>query len=100
MSGELPGTDVGSWWSTGGSHEIDIVGVKRKAPAFAGTVKWRAVPLGYDVYKNLESHAAALGVDASISWLMVGRGGVEARLAQAEHHVRGYSIADLYDQPA
>lgn len=100
MSGQLPGTDIGSWWSTDGNHEIDIVGVKRKAPTFIGTVKWRAAPLGYDVYKNLESHAAALGADESIPWLMLGRGGVEARLLRAEDHVRGYSIADLYAETA
>jgi AAA+ ATPase superfamily predicted ATPase len=97
MSGRLPGTDIGSWWSTDGNHEIDIVGVKRKDPTFIGTVKWRAAALGYDVYKNLESHAAALGADTSIPWLMVGGGGVEPRLLDAEPHVRGYSVADLYE---
>lgn len=97
LSGQLRGTDVGSWWSSDGNHEIDIVGVMRRKPTFIGTVKWRAAALGYDVYKNLESHAAALGVDASLPWLMVGRGGVEERLLREEHHVRGYSVADLYE---
>jgi len=59
-------------------------------------VKWRASALGYDVYKNLESHAAALGADASIPWLMFGRGGVEERLLRAEPNVRAYSADDLY----
>jgi hypothetical protein len=95
-SGQLRATDVGSWWSSDGEHEIDVVGVTRKEPTFIGTVKWRATALGYDVYKNLESHAAALGVDASIPWLMFGRGGVKERLLRAEPNVRGYSVDDLY----
>lgn len=96
LDGDLAGTDVGSWWSTDGEHEIDVVGVIRKTPTFIGTVKWRAKPLGYDVYKNLASHAEALGVDASIPWLMFGRGGVEQRVLDGEPNVRGFSIDDLY----
>jgi uncharacterized protein len=94
--GTLQGLDVGSWWSSDGKHEIDIVGMGRKKPTFVGTVKWRSAPLGREVYKNLADHAKALGVDESIPWLMVGRGGGEATLLQAEPHVRGYSIEDLY----
>jgi uncharacterized protein len=94
--GELAGLDVGSWWSTDGNHEIDIVGIARKNPTFIGTVKWRAAPLGRDVFRNLEDHAAALGADASIPWLMVGRGGVSDAVLAAEPHVRGYSAEDLY----
>jgi hypothetical protein len=96
-SKELEATDVGSWWSTDGNHEIDIVGVKRRAPTFVGTVKWRGSRLGSDVYGNLASHAEALGVDASIPWLMIGRAGVEKRLLNAHSQLRGYSATDLYE---
>jgi AAA+ ATPase superfamily predicted ATPase len=95
-SGQLPGNDLGSWWSTDGNHEIDIVGLARKVPAFIGTVKWRSSPLGRDVYNNLADHAAALRADDSIPWLMVGRGGVEPSLLRTAPHVRGYSVDDLY----
>ncbi|MBV8370657.1 MAG: ATP-binding protein [Candidatus Eremiobacteraeota bacterium] len=94
---ELQGIDIGSWWSSDGDHEIDIVGIGRKKPTFIGTVKWRNAALGREVYKNLADHARALGVDESIPWLMVGRGGVEATLIHAEPHVRGYSIGNLYE---
>ncbi len=96
LSGELPGLDIGSWWSADGRHEIDIVALGRTDPTFIGTVKWRRAPLGRDVYANLADHARALGVDASIPWLMIGRGGVEADVLGREAHVRGYSIEDLY----
>lgn len=98
--GELGGLDVGSWWSTDGGHEIDIVGVKRTDPVFIGTVKWRAAPLGRDVYANLADHARALGVDASVPWLMIGRGGVEDAVLRREPHVRGYALADMYADEA
>jgi AAA+ ATPase superfamily predicted ATPase len=94
--GHLRALDVGSWWSTDGRHEIDIVGTGRKQPTFIGTVKWRRAPLGRDVYANLADHARALGTDASIPWLMIGRGGVDEDVLRRESHVRGYSIADLY----
>lgn len=93
--GELRALDIGSWWSTDGRHEIDIVGMGPKQPAFIGTVKWRRAPLGQDVYANLADHARALGVDASIPWLMIGRGGI-GDVLRREPHVRGYSVADLY----
>ncbi len=94
--GELRALDIGSWWSTDGRHEIDIVGMGTKVPAFIGTVKWRRAPLGRDVYANLADHARALGTDTSIPWLMVGRGGVADDVLRREPHVRGYAIADLY----
>lgn len=94
--GELRALDVGSWWSTDGRHEIDIVGMGRQQPTFIGTVKWRRAPLGCDVYANLADHARALGADTALPWLMVGRGGVAEDVLQREPHVRGYSIADLY----
>jgi len=96
LSGQLPGNDLGSWWSTDGNHEIDVVGLARKTPAFIGTVKWRRSPLGRDVYNNLEEHATALGVDDSIPWLMIGRGGVEESVTRGKPHVRGYSVDALY----
>ncbi|MEA2664394.1 MAG: uncharacterized protein QOI11_1338 [Candidatus Eremiobacteraeota bacterium] len=94
--GELRALDVGSWWSADGRHEIDIVGMGTKQPAFIGTVKWRRAPLGRDVYANLADHARALGVEASIPWLMIGRGGADEDMLRREPHVRGYSVADLY----
>ncbi len=95
-SGQLDGIDVGSWWSTDGKHEIDIVGVGPKAPTFVGTVKWRAAPLDREVYKNLAAHVAALGHDDSIPWLMIGRGGVSAAVTKAAPQVRAFSARDLY----
>jgi len=53
IRGELEGLDVGSWWSTDGEHEIDIVTVAQKAVTNIGTVKWRSAPLGREVYRNL-----------------------------------------------
>jgi AAA+ ATPase superfamily predicted ATPase len=94
-AGELPGLEIGSWWSTDGNHEIDIVAMAKKRVTTIGTVKWRAAPLGRDVYRNLAEHARALGVDESIPWLMIGRGGVEPELLRAEPHVRGYDIGAL-----
>jgi AAA+ ATPase superfamily predicted ATPase len=94
--GELAGLDVGSWWSTDGKHEIDVVTTRGKAITNIGTVKWRSAPLGRDVYKNLAGHAVALGVDETLPWLLIGRGGVEPSLLENEAHVRGYSAADLY----
>lgn len=67
-----------------------------RQPAFIGAVKWRRAELGRDVYANLADHARALGTDASIPWLMIGRGGVDEDALRREPHVRGYSIADLY----
>lgn len=95
--GALEARDVGSWWSTSGDHEIDVVGVgPRAVPSFIGSVKWRAAPLGREVYRNLAGHAAALGVGEELPWLLIGRGGVEPSLLAALPHVRGYSIDDLY----
>jgi AAA+ ATPase superfamily predicted ATPase len=94
-AGELEATDVGSWWSTDGQHEIDIVGM-RSRPTFVGSVKWRPAPLGRDVYTNLADHARALGVDDSIPWILVGRGGVERSLMKAVPNLRGFSARDLY----
>ncbi len=94
--GELDGLDAGSWWSTDGGHEVDIVTVLQKRVTAVGTVKWRSAPLGREVYRNLADHARALGVDETIPWLMIGRGGVEPSLLKAEPHVRGYSVEDLY----
>jgi uncharacterized protein len=92
---ELRGTDVGSWWSRDGNHEIDIVGTLRGRPSFIGSVKWRSTPIDRSVLKNLEEHARALGVDESIPWLLVGRGGADAKILN-EPHLRGVSIEDIY----
>ncbi len=95
QAGELEATDVGSWWSTDGAHEIDIVGMRSK-PTFVGSVKRRAALLDREVYKNLAEHASALGVDDTIPWILVGRSGVERSLLKAIPHVRSYSVDDLY----
>ncbi len=94
--GELTALDIGSWWSTDGQHEIDIVGMGRREPTFLGTVKWREAALDWDVYKNLADHALSLGVTDRIPWLMIGRGGTDPRVIERAPHVRGYSIQDLY----
>ncbi len=95
-AGELEALDVGAWWSTDGDHEIDVVGVRRTKVTFIGSVKWRAAPLGRDVYRNLLRHAKALNVDESIPWLLIGCGGAEPTLLEREPHVRAYDIDDLY----
>ena len=95
--GDLSARDVGSWWSTDGKHEIDIVGMRAKKPSFVGSVKWRAAALGREVYANLAEHASALGVSDSIPWVLVGRGGVEPSLLRAHPHVMGFSARDLYE---
>jgi len=92
--GDLPGTDVGSWWSADGRHEIDLVGTTKRTPVFVGEVKWSATPLDRRVLRALDDHAAALGVDDAVLRLLIGRGGVEASLARPG--LRGYSIDDLY----
>jgi len=95
QAGELEATDVGSWWSTDGEHEIDIVGM-RSRPTFVGSVKWRAALLGRDVDKSLAGHAHALGVDDSIPWILAGRGGVDRWLFKAMPYLRGFSAGHLY----
>jgi uncharacterized protein len=94
--GELNALDIGSWWSTDGQHEIDIVGMARRAPSFIGTVKWRKPLLDLGVYNNLADHARALGVDDAIPWLMVGRSRTEQKVLERAPHVRAYSFEDLY----
>lgn len=93
---ELTALDIGSWWSTDGQHEIDIVGMGRREPTFVGTVKWREAALDWATYTNLADHAHALGVTTEIPWLMIGRGRTEARVLERAPHVRSYSIDDLY----
>ncbi len=95
-TGALSGLDVGSWWSSDGQHEIDIVTMLRNRVTAIGTVKWRATPLGTDVYHNLTDHASSLGVGSDIPWLMIGRGGVDPALLGAHGNLRGYSVDDLY----
>jgi hypothetical protein len=94
--GQLDALDVGSWWSTDGRHEIDIVGMGRGEPSFIGTVKWRQADLGWDVYANLADHARALGVSDAIPWLMIGRGKTEERIRTRAPQVRVYSVEDLF----
>ena len=78
-----------------GQHEIDIVGVAQRKPAFIGTVKWQRDPLDRRILANLERHARALGVGTELPWLLIGRGGVEPSLL-SRPEVRGYSVDDLY----
>ena len=94
--GELRALDVGSWWSTDGNHEIDVVGMGRKAPSFIGTVKWRKGELGRDVYANLAGHAQALGVGDDVPWLMIGRNRTQRAVLERAPHVRSYSVDDMF----
>jgi AAA+ ATPase superfamily predicted ATPase len=94
--GDLTALDVGSWWSTDGQHEIDVVGLGRRDPTFVGTVKWRDAALDGRVYGNLADHAQALGVTTAIPWLMISRGGTDPKVLERQPHVRGYSVVDLY----
>jgi uncharacterized protein len=93
---ELTALDIGSWWSTDGQHEIDIVGMGRREPTFIGTVKWREAALDWSTYTNLADHAHALGATNDIPWLMIGRGRTDAKVLERAPHVRSYSIDDLY----
>jgi AAA+ ATPase superfamily predicted ATPase len=90
----LPGDAVSSWWSNDGQHEIDIVGTAARRPTFIGSVKWRREPLGEAVLNDLERDAAVLGAH-DIPRLLVGRGGVNPRIASRDS-VRGVSADDLY----
>lgn len=41
VAGRLPAvTRVGSWWSRDGQVEIDVVGLRDRAPVLVGEVKW------------------------------------------------------------
>ncbi|HEX3468804.1 MAG TPA: ATP-binding protein [Candidatus Elarobacter sp.] len=92
---ELNGVDVGSWWSTNGQNEIDIVGVgPNRRPTFAGSVKWRDAELGETVLKNLNDAIGAMNGDATIPRILVGRKGASAALRRAG--VRSIRIDDLY----
>ncbi len=94
--GELPGDDVGTWWSTDGQHEIDIVGTRMHREAtFIGSVKWRSEPLGRAVLNDLERDAAVLKVSAEAPRLLIGRGGMAKELL-GQPRVHGYSVDDLY----
>ncbi|HEV3156792.1 MAG TPA: ATP-binding protein [Candidatus Baltobacteraceae bacterium] len=94
--GALPGDDVGSWWSTDGQHEIDLVGTRnQKEPTFIGSVKWRSAPLGDSVLADLERDAPVLGVAPNLPRILIGRGGLAAKL-MGRSGILGYSIEDLY----
>jgi AAA+ ATPase superfamily predicted ATPase len=95
LNGELQGDAVGSWWSTDGQHEIDIVGTAAQVPTFVGSVKWRQEPLGESVLRDLDRSAALLGNNLDIPRLLIGRGGMHQDLT-GRRGVRGFSIADLY----
>lgn len=94
--GELPGDDVGVWWSTDGQHEIDVVGtLGHKEPTFIGSVKWRREPLGQTVLNDLERDAPAIKIASDAPRVLIGRGGVGPALI-GQPHVRGFSVEDLY----
>lgn len=96
VRGELPGDDVGTWWSTDGQHEIDIVGTRgHKEPTLIGSVKWRLEALGQAVLNDLERDAAVLRVSTEAPRLLIGRGGVAAELL-GRRAVHGFSVEDLY----
>jgi AAA+ ATPase superfamily predicted ATPase len=92
---ELHGVDVGSWWSTNGKHEIDIVGVgSGRRPTFAGSVKWRDAELGDGVLRDLNESIAALGATEPIPRILIGRHGATAALRKAGIH--SAALDDLY----
>jgi len=100
LHGELSGVDVGSWWSTDGKSEIDVVGVDAgRRPTFVGTVKWRDTPLGGDTLNDLNGGAAALGADESVPRLLIGRHGAAAALTRIAH-VRSRGLGELYGKRA
>lgn len=93
--GKLRGIDVGSWWSTDGKHEIDIVGVNsNRRPTFVGSVKWRDAELGNAVLDDLNASAAALEADTSIPRLIVGRHGATKALRGLG--IQSAGLEDLY----
>jgi AAA+ ATPase superfamily predicted ATPase len=94
--GELRGVDVGSWWSTDGQSEIDIVGVNAERHAtFVGSVKWRDSELGGGVLRDLNASATALGADASVPRILVGRRGATASLTRTDG-IRSVGLDELY----
>jgi AAA+ ATPase superfamily predicted ATPase len=93
--GELTGEAVGSWWSTDGHHEIDIVGTTGRRPTFVGSVKWREAPLGEALLRDLDRSADALGIAEDCPRLLVGREGIVPELV-GRPGVRGISADDMY----
>jgi AAA+ ATPase superfamily predicted ATPase len=92
--GELTADAVGSWWSTDGQHEIDVVGTSRLVPTFIGSVKWRDRPLDRAVARDLERDARALGIGEEAPRLLIGRQGAGDLTGLA--HYRSISIDDMY----
>jgi len=93
--GTLRGIDVGSWWSTDGRHEIDIVGIAaNRKPTFVGSVKWRDAELGESVLNDLIASMAALGAASNMLRILVGRYGARAALCGAD--VLSVGLSDLY----
>lgn len=94
---EIDGDDVSTWWSTNSQHEIDIVGTQNiKTVTCVGSVKWQKEPVGWTELNALQKSAAALGVPENTLKLLVGRGGMDARLTSTPH-VRGVSAEQLYE---
>lgn len=87
---------VGSWWSSDGNHEIDVVGTSDiTRVVLAGSVKWRETPLDKRVLANLEDDLHALNASPDVHKLLIGRGGMSETLRH-HPHLEGLSIADLY----
>jgi hypothetical protein len=91
---ELKGDAVGSWWSTDGQHEIDIVGTSNLSPTFLGTVKWRDRLLDRAVVRDLERDAQALGASEDLPRLLIGRRGAADMPNLASY--RSVSIEQMY----
>jgi AAA+ ATPase superfamily predicted ATPase len=95
QAGSLRAVDVGSWWSTDGAHEIDVVGVSAaRKPTFAGSVKWRDSELGGDVLAALDRSLEALGVKQPFPCLIIGRHGTAQAIESAG--IRSIGLTELY----
>jgi hypothetical protein len=95
----LRGIDVGSWWSTDGKHEIDVVGVDAaRRPTFAGSVKWRDAELSDDVLRDLNNSIVALAADDTIPRILIGRRGATPTLRNTG--IQSVGLDDLYRRGA
>jgi AAA+ ATPase superfamily predicted ATPase len=95
-SGLIEADRVGSWWSSDGAHEVDIVGVAAGDVTCVGTVKWSSRQLGVRVLENLDDHARSLpNYHSLLPRLIYGRTGCGPALAKRPG-VRCFSAEDLY----
>lgn len=95
--GEIEADRVDAWWSTDGSHEVDVVGVSgQRVVSFVGSVKWSARPLSRSALADLQSHANGMpGYNQRLPHLLFSRRGCGASV-EALPAVRCFSVEDLY----